>query len=427
MRLLKSISLLMLIFFTSTFAQNQWVVYKYPNLPDNRVYKIVFDAVGNKWIGTYDGLCRLTGSTWTIYNTSNSGLPNNTIYSLALDGNGNKWIGTNGGGLALFTGTAGWTIYNTSNSGLPNNNIRYSIVLDNNGNKWIGTLGGLTKFDGQNWTTYNSGNSSLPYNEIRDMTVDQNNILWIATSDGMARFNGSQAWTIFKPDNPISSTGLPHNNIMSIAIAPNGVKWIGTSGGLVRFDDVAMTTYKTTNSNIPSNSITSVAVESNSVIWVGTDQFGIAKFNGTTFTTFNTSNSSLPSNTVHFIKIDASGNKWIGTYAGLALFNESGIVSVEGKDDFIPSDYSLFQNYPNPFNPSTLISYRIAEPSNVTLEVFDLLGKKVASLVNEFKLAGTHQFNFSTNDLHQELSSGIYFYQLRTGNFVETKKMILMR
>ncbi|HOI30269.1 MAG TPA: two-component regulator propeller domain-containing protein [Melioribacteraceae bacterium] len=429
----KSILLLFLIMACWLQAQNQWTVYKYPNLPDNRIYTMAVDHSGNKWFGTYAGLVRLTGSTWTSYYTTNSGLPNNTVYSMAIDANGHKWIGTNGGGLAYFTGLStgqsGWTVYNTGNSNLPHNNVRYSIVIDNQSNKWIGSLGGLSKFDGQNWTNYNSSNSQLPYNEIRDMVLDQNNELWIATPDGLARFNRSQAWTVYKPSNPISSTGLPHNNIMSISIAPNGVKWIGTSGGLVRYDNTTMTTFKTSNSNIPTNSITAVAAESNSVIWLGTDQYGIVKYDGTSFTTFNTTNSNLPNNTIHFITVDAGGNKWIGTYAGLAVFNENGIVSVADNNNSIPSEFSLLQNYPNPFNPETTIRYSIPSGDNgslnqkILLKVYDLLGSEVATLVDEYKPAGTYNVTFNA----AELSSGVYFYKLSTGNYSSIKKMILIK
>ncbi len=89
----------------------------------------------------------------------------------------------------------------------------------------------------------------------------------------------------------------------------------------------------------------------------------------------------------------------------------------------IPLSFNLSQNYPNPFNPSTKISYSIPEQALVTLKVFDILGKEVRALVNEEKRAGTYEINFKTSNL----SSGIYFYQLRAGSFVETKKMVLLK
>jgi hypothetical protein len=88
-----------------------------------------------------------------------------------------------------------------------------------------------------------------------------------------------------------------------------------------------------------------------------------------------------------------------------------------------PSRYNLKQNYPNPFNPSTTIKYQIPELSFVTLIVYDVLGNEVATLVNEEKPLGNYEVEFNAINL----PSGIYFYRLQAGNFVETKKMILMK
>lgn len=96
-----------------------------------------------------------------------------------------------------------------------------------------------------------------------------------------------------------------------------------------------------------------------------------------------------------------------------------------------PLDFSLHQNYPNPFNSETIISYRLAVNCLVTLKVYDLLGNEVTTLVNEEQKSGNHSINFTTNNNTQpttnNLPSGIYFYQLRAGNFIETKKMVLLR
>jgi Secretion system C-terminal sorting domain len=88
-----------------------------------------------------------------------------------------------------------------------------------------------------------------------------------------------------------------------------------------------------------------------------------------------------------------------------------------------PSVYNLTQNYPNPFNPSTKIKYQIPNAGLVTLKVYNILGKEVATLVNENKPAGNYEVEFSAKDL----TSGIYIYKLQSGSFVETKKMILMK
>jgi hypothetical protein len=97
--------------------------------------------------------------------------------------------------------------------------------------------------------------------------------------------------------------------------------------------------------------------------------------------------------------------------------------TVSVKDNLIIFNYGLQQNYPNPFNPSTIISYQIPHQGFVTLKIFDVLGSEVAVIVNEEKLSGNYEIEFNATDF----PSGIYFYQLRAGSFVETKKMILLK
>jgi hypothetical protein len=89
----------------------------------------------------------------------------------------------------------------------------------------------------------------------------------------------------------------------------------------------------------------------------------------------------------------------------------------------IPNYYSLSQNYPNPFNPSTTIKFTMPQGENVKLVVFDILGREVKTLVNEYRNSGTYNVNFDASSL----ASGIYFYSLQTPNFTETKRMLLVK
>jgi hypothetical protein len=124
---------------------------------------------------------------------------------------------------------------------------------------------------------------------------------------------------------------------------------------------------------------------------------------------------------------DAEGNPQL-TPSGIPLDVEEYFNTV--------SDFILFQNYPNPFNPSTNIGFRISDFGFVSLKVYDVLGIEIATLVNEEKPAGSYEVEFSVSqdsspDIASRqtptLSSGVYFYQLKAGSFVETKKMILLR
>jgi hypothetical protein len=104
------------------------------------------------------------------------------------------------------------------------------------------------------------------------------------------------------------------------------------------------------------------------------------------------------------------------------------IVSVDDELASAPDNYNLQQNYPNPFNPSTTIKYSIVNPGNVSIKIYDVLGRVVKTLVKEFKINGTYQIRWNGDDnFNNGVSSGIYFYRMEAGLFVETKKMILLK
>ncbi len=115
-----------------------------------------------------------------------------------------------------------------------------------------------------------------------------------------------------------------------------------------------------------------------------------------------------------------------GTKNGKIVCFSGGVDTVSTgivNEELIPDNFVLFQNYPNPFNPSTNIQYAISSRQIVSLKVYDVLGNEVATLVNEEKPAGIYEVIFNASNF----SSGIYFYQLRSGSFIDVKKMILMK
>jgi hypothetical protein len=121
----------------------------------------------------------------------------------------------------------------------------------------------------------------------------------------------------------------------------------------------------------------------------------------------------------------SSSTGWIVGQYGTILKTTDGGVTFVGEDNksVMPEKYILSQNYPNPFNPATVINYSIPVTGNVKIDVFDLLGRKIKTIVNEEKSAGTYIVKFDASFL----SSGVYFYRLQVGNFVSTKKMVIMK
>ncbi|MCG2716317.1 MAG: T9SS type A sorting domain-containing protein, partial [Candidatus Marinimicrobia bacterium] len=94
----------------------------------------------------------------------------------------------------------------------------------------------------------------------------------------------------------------------------------------------------------------------------------------------------------------------------------------------IPTEYALPQNFPNPFNPNTNIQYQLPVANHVSLVIYNALGERIRTLVNEVKDKGYYSVSWNgENDQYKAVSSGIYFYQIKTGNFTQTQKMIFLR
>ena len=113
-----------------------------------------------------------------------------------------------------------------------------------------------------------------------------------------------------------------------------------------------------------------------------------------------------------------------GKIVGSTLWSFKGLASdVEATSNQVPERFALQQNYPNPFNPSTTFEYSISKSSHVVLEVFNVLGQSVAKVVDGQLNAGTYRSTFDAS----RLSSGVYLYRLKAGDFVQTMKMVLMK
>ncbi|MCK9210401.1 MAG: T9SS type A sorting domain-containing protein [Ignavibacteriaceae bacterium] len=191
-------------------------------------------------------------------------------------------------------------------------------------------------------------------------------------------------------------------------------------------------------------------------VWVSIDAASnkdrLYKINKTTGDTTFVGNAGIGNNIIRALAFDTQGNLWgaygeenavsslikinktTGAATVVGTTNYRGVFGLAFAPDSItavrpeqikPSSFALFNNYPNPFNPSTVISYQLPENSFVSLKVYDVIGNEVVTLVNELQTAGVKNVTFKLKD--KELGSGIYFYQLKAGNFVQTKKMLLLK
>ena len=161
-------------------------------------------------------------------------------------------------------------------------------------------------------------------------------------------------------------------------------------------------------------------------ISAGTGTAGVVKKSTDAGLTWTTQTTSGLNGITHmeFKRVGTTVYGYAATSLGVILKLTDIVTDVNTVNSLVPTEYLLAQNYPNPFNPTTTIKFSIPSSSNVTLKVYNALGKEVATLVDEFKNAGNYSTDFNATS---GLTSGIYFYTITAGNFTDTKKLMLVK
>ena len=352
------------------------------------------------------------------------------IYGLDVDQQNNLWIATQDTGLIKYDGLS-LEYFDISQiiTRTPRHNNANCVQVDNENNIWIGAVGGLAKYDGNVWTVYDDLNSPLQIHpDIWSIKFDNQNNLWFGGYYGAGRFDGNN-WTLWSIP--------PFQYLYTVSISKNGSVWFGPYWGtyIELIDDSTWNTFYSILA-LPNSSY-QIAVDNNNIKWLG--QFAsdeqILAYNGLYFTNLAIPFPELAMSSLKSIYADKQNNKWFGFDGGyIVKYTGDFPTNVNEGNENIPLQFSLSQNYPNPFNPSTTIKYSI--PSvisngernlNVAMKIYDVLGKEIATLVNEEKPAGSYEVEFQSTIGNRQLASGIYFYVLKAGSFIQIKKMILIK
>jgi hypothetical protein len=418
-------------------------------------------------------------NTWSTLGTGSSNGVNIYVYALAVVGNevyvGGEFTlagGVSANGVARFnTQTNTWSSLGTGSSngvsggsGFPD--VRALAVVGNE--VFVGgyftSAGGVSanyvaRFNTQTntWSTLGTGSQNGVNGGVRALAVVGNEVVvgGFFTSAGgvsanyVARFNTqTNTWSTLGTG---SQNGVNYY-VNALAVVGNEV-FVGgafTSAGGVSANKVArFNTQTNTWSSLGTGSsngvsggggsVSALAVVGNEVFVGGafTSAGGVSARNVARFNTLTNTWSTLGTGSSNGVSgfVDALavvGNEVVvgGTFTSaggvsanfVARWN-SGTSRVEQLSPTAPKTFLLEQNYPNPFNPSTTIRYQLPVASEVKLEVYDVLGKKIATVVNERQSAGSYQVVWNASGL----SSGTYFYRLQAGTFVETKKMIMVK
>lgn len=185
------------------------------------------------------------------------------------------------------------------------------IDTDVNNNIWLGTSIGLQKFDGSNWITYTTADG-LVNDNVKVITCANNGNIWVGTDFGSSQFDGT-SWHIYDNTN-----GLNSNQVKSIDEDANGGIWVGTNQGVSYFDGNSWISYS--SPDLHWSGVNATSFEPNGDKWFASPLGGIINFDGTTFTSYDTSNGLL-SQFVTALLIDDQDNKWVGTSSGMSVFD----------------------------------------------------------------------------------------------------------
>ena len=308
-------------------------------LSQNYVYTILQDRHGYMWFGTWDGLNKYDGYSYTIYNTSD-GLSDHTIRCLVEDEQGNLWVGTNRG-LNKFNrreqSFEQFLFQTPDSTNQPFGTVR-SIVLSGDSVMWIGTRNGLFNFNpktGEYTSYFNAVNQDLissRSNYITHICKAEDGILWLSTTYGLVKFDPTTKRSTRYYHLPNDSTSLSHNYINCVIEDKSGNFWIGTQNGLNYYDaltqKISRHYHNPANPNsLSGNNILSLYESKKGEIWIGTNNSGLNKYvkEENRFVRYQqdfNNKSSLSNNKIYSIFEDNTGNLWIGTYMGINKINK---------------------------------------------------------------------------------------------------------
>lgn len=382
-------------------SENQGINFNKVGLPVMPVFSLITSLTGNIYAGTDFGIHQSSdfGNSWFEIPT----VTQSNIFSLMKTGNNTVLAGLLHFGIFRQDSSGSWSW------ALPE--IQTIRDIKQSGNGLIYAVGEANLFkssnDGKNWTSLNV---NIPSGQFKTVVTDESN-LFIGTQGGgvYKSSDAGYSWTE-------CNEGLGNLNINYLMSYTADKILAGSDEGVYLYSNGK---WEDINSTFTSRKINYLFNEDD-IIYAASDS-GIYYYYFKE-AEWSILNEGLLDMNVLSLTVDRLGFLVAGTMSGSVYRIHSPVPSsVQQLND--PKEFALLQNYPNPFNPTTKIKFSVPKNEFVTLKIFDILGNEIAQLVNEEKPAGEYQVQWDASNF----SSGVYFYSLQAGEFIATKKLLLMK
>lgn len=438
------------------------------------------------YLGTDGGIFKSTnkGENWTAINNN---LFITQFYYGAVNPTGTTYYGgTQDNGTLKSTGSANWTTVMGGDGGAT------EVDFSNTNNLYMEYVNLAFFKSTNGGATYSKSMSGIPVGPdfwdgttdrtlfISPFSIDPNNSNTIVagTYRVWRTTNSAGNWTAISGDLTGDGTGSSGDKISTVIVAKgnSNVIYAGCTDGRVQVTTDAGSNWNLRNSGLPVAYCTRIATDPNnpSIAYATYSGFssGSKVFKTTNFgMNWTNITSNLPNIPVNCIVVNPAsannifigtdlgvfstvdgGSSWVQDNSGLAnvavadldyrssdnklfaathgrgMFSTTVVTSVKEIAGTFPEKFELSQNYPNPFNPSTSFKYSLPEAGNVTVMIYDLNGKRVTELVNNYQNAGTYEVAWNgKNDTGVQVSSGTYIYRIDAGDYSQVKKMVLMK
>jgi photosystem II stability/assembly factor-like uncharacterized protein len=312
------------------------------------------------------------------------------------------------------------TIYRSINEGkswipIPCNHSIMNLTSSPTGDIFAGTpVDGVVRStdDGVTWGNFYAG---LTQFSMYAFAFKDSGVVFTFSYGGAVyrSINNGESWT------PIPITG-GYGDVYCLVAQSNGYLFAGTSFGAYCTSDDG-DNWTNIDNGLSNTFVQSLCLSSRQHIFAGTEGGVFRSIDlGGGWTEIDSGLSNL---NIHCLAIGPDGRLYAGTESGQIFRSIGSTSSIRRLSSEPITTFSLLQNYPNPFNPTTTISFSLPSRSFVSLKVFNLLGKEIATIISEEMSAG----NYSKQWNACKISSGIYFYHLQAGSYIETKKLLLLK